>query len=469
MDFNLNRQATFSRAMKPNEIRADTKDWATLEGYVYCISKSMPIKADGDEPVNLVKVGMSNITTKEKGEKGYARLLSFRTSLISFLVNRIYLFDGSAFDASKDPDQPFGLNAYVAEQLLHWMIDDKFPEAKRVKFSNGQPSEWWHVPEKYMAKFLNFLDTKIQLDTPIAPLYGTAFSKDSFKRIQFPKRKQGVGVEIVKGKAKRSKVYRITTNQYARNARVRNTEIEIEYKKGEKREKSAKERAALAKTVPFWKDVLMGRTFTDKKMYAGDKGLYDGKKKITDIVKEPGKQIMVEYEPNISKRQADRATAKDFDGASGLLTVHETLRYFDKLKRIYKASYDYYASLNKFEEGYEYDEDFQEPPEVAVAQAGTRANKKAAFTNVPKRAKGRWVRKKFGKDYFLGRIESVGPARGRDSGRGDAESGQQYARVKFLDGDKEDIDSQELKGILLTPTEAKFYLTAEAEGVRPAQ
>ena len=59
--------------------------------------------------------------------------------------------------------------------------------------------------------------------------------------------------------------------------------------------------------------------------------------------------------------------------------------------------------------------------------------------------------------------------RGRDSGRGDAESGQQYARVKFLDGDKEDIDSQELKGILLTPTEAKFYLTAEAEGVRPAQ
>ena len=75
----------------------------------------------------------------------------------------------------------------------------------------------------------------------------------------------------------------------------------------------------------------------------------------------------------------------------------------------------------------------------------------------------------FGKKFFLGRIESVGAASGRESGKGDVETGQQFARVKFLDGDKEDIDAQELKWILLSPTEERFYLNAEADGVRLAQ
>ena len=269
MDFNLKeRAATFARAMKPSDIRAETKNWTKLESYVYVISKRMSVKADDGDAINLVKVGMSNLTTKEKTGKGYARLLSFRTSLLSFLVHRIYLFDDSDIDPSQDPDQPFGLNAYLAEQLLHFQIDDKFPQAKRIKFANGLPSEWFHVPDKHMPAFTKFLDTKVQLDSPIAPAYGTAFSRDSFKRIQFPQRKQGVGVEIVGGRAQRRKVYRITQNRYARNARVRNTQIEIEYKKNEAKELNAKERKALAKSVEFWEKVLVGKTFTDKKMYA---------------------------------------------------------------------------------------------------------------------------------------------------------------------------------------------------------
>lgn len=476
MDFNLKeRAATFARAMKPNDIRAETKNWTKLESYVYVISKRMSVKADDGDAINLVKVGMSNLTTKEKTGKGYARLLSFRTSLLSFLVHRIYLFDDSDIDPSQDPDQPFGLNAYLAEQLLHFQIDDKFPQAKRIKFANGLPSEWFHVPDKHMPAFTKFLDTKIQLDSPIAPAYGTAFSRDSFKRIQFPERKQGVGVEIVGGRAQRRKVYRITQNRYARNARVRNTQIEIEYKKNEAKELNAKERKALAKSVDFWEKVLVGKTFTDKKMYGGDKGLFGGKRKITNVFKDPGKQILVAYEPDLTKSQDARATQKDIDASSGQLTIHEALRYFDDLKRKYQDSYDYYANLNSFEEGYDYEEDYQEEPEVVVAEtqrgrrrrSGRRA--KPTFTNVPKAAKGRWVRKQFGKKYFLGRIESVGTASGRESGKGDVETGQQFARVKFLDGDKEDIDAQELKWILLSPTEERFYLNAEADGVRLAQ
>eukprot|EP00618_Florenciella_parvula_P015802 CAMPEP_0119490838 /NCGR_PEP_ID=MMETSP1344-20130328/15890_1 /TAXON_ID=236787 /ORGANISM="Florenciella parvula, Strain CCMP2471" /LENGTH=71 /DNA_ID=CAMNT_0007526035 /DNA_START=566 /DNA_END=781 /DNA_ORIENTATION=- len=37
-------------------------------------------------------------------------------------------------------------------------------------------------------------------------------------------------------------------------------------------------------------------------------------------------------------------------------------------------------------------------------------------------------------------------------------TGQQFARVKFLDGDKEDIDAKELVYILLSPTEERALL-----------
>lgn len=76
MDFNLDREETFARALKPNSIKTETKNWNTLEGYVYIISKRMPV-ADGDAPLNCVKIGMSNITTRGRFEKGVQRLLSF--------------------------------------------------------------------------------------------------------------------------------------------------------------------------------------------------------------------------------------------------------------------------------------------------------------------------------------------------------------------------------------------------------
>ena len=88
---------------------------------VYIISKVMPPHED-KQPLNCVKVGFSNMKTMEGVEKGYTRLLSFRTSLISFKVHRIYLFTTylfttSPFDAGKK--EPYGLNARSAESILH--------------------------------------------------------------------------------------------------------------------------------------------------------------------------------------------------------------------------------------------------------------------------------------------------------------------------------------------------------------
>ena len=111
MDFNLSKNFTFLRALKPPEIMTATKNWSKLEGYVYVISKIMPVNDDA-KALNCFKVGFSNLKTVEKFEKGYSRLLSFRTSLIMFKVHRIYLFEASDFDAGVK--EPFGKNAYDA-------------------------------------------------------------------------------------------------------------------------------------------------------------------------------------------------------------------------------------------------------------------------------------------------------------------------------------------------------------------
>ena len=97
MDFNLQKETTFERALRPKEVEEKTKNFSTIEGYVYVISKLMPA-AEGERPINCVKVGFSNVTTRERFDKGYQRLRDFRTALIHFDVHRIYLFERSDFD-----------------------------------------------------------------------------------------------------------------------------------------------------------------------------------------------------------------------------------------------------------------------------------------------------------------------------------------------------------------------------------
>ena len=149
MEFNTNKKAdVLKEAVKPRQIKAQTNNWTSLEGYVYVISKKMPIRQDG-KMINCVKIGMSNLNTREGLDKSYTRLFNFRTTLVSFNLHRIYLFTGNDFDANDD--EPMGKSALNAEQLLHTIVDNKFkPRQLRITFPSGFPSEWWDVKEKYI-------------------------------------------------------------------------------------------------------------------------------------------------------------------------------------------------------------------------------------------------------------------------------------------------------------------------------
>ncbi len=357
MDFNPQREQTFARALKPNEIREATKNWNLIEGYIYVISKLMPA-AEGEPNVNCVKVGFSNVTTRERFDKGYQRLLGFRTSLLHFNVHRIYLFKRSDFDPGKA--EAFGLAAYQAEQTLHKLIDLKFkPPQVHIRFSNGNESEWWNIKEKYMPEFLKFLDTKVQLDTPEPPVYGTAFSRNSTKRIEFPERLLVTGITVdEEGVPERKKKYRKTNNRYARDLRNRRTTAELVANKIEEKTMTAATRRKLEKTVAFWEKELVGLKFTDKKMHPDDKGLYRGKKIIDSVFKEVRQQILVSYDPDISDRTKERAKEDDIENASGVLTINETLLYFPDLQKKYLDSYQYYKRRNNFEDDFDYTEPF---------------------------------------------------------------------------------------------------------------
>ena len=364
MDFNVggkdSRELTFSRALKPNEIKTETKNFSTIEGYVYIISKVMPPHED-DPPLNCVKVGYSSVTTKEKFDKSYTRLLSFRTSLISFKVHRIYLFTASEFDQGKK--EPSGLNANNAELLLHRLIDAKFkPTQVRLQFTNGVKTEWWNVKEKQMEKFLEFCDKKIQLDTRIPPIYGTRFTRNKSYPIKFPNRTMGVGIYVdEKGVPKAKQNYRKTNNKFAKNERVRRTTLAVmKAIKAEKQIKGA-ERRELEKTVKFWEGVFLAKKFTDKKMHPEDKGLWGGRKIVDSVWRQKGEQIYIGYAPDIrkaAKTGGDSSKQEQIDNASGYLTVNEALAQFPALKRKYKASYDHFVKKNSFQEDADYTESF---------------------------------------------------------------------------------------------------------------
>jgi hypothetical protein len=70
MEFNTNKRDALDEAVKPRQIKAQTKNWTLLEGYVYVISKKMPIRQNG-KMINCVKIGMSNLNTREGFDKSY--------------------------------------------------------------------------------------------------------------------------------------------------------------------------------------------------------------------------------------------------------------------------------------------------------------------------------------------------------------------------------------------------------------
>ena len=79
---------------------------------------------------------------------------------------------------------------------------------------------------------------------------------------------------------------------------------------------------------------------------------------IVKVFKEARQQILVEYDPDIEPSTKTRAKPEDIDNASGVLTINETLLYFDRLREKYKDSFEYYSKRNKFEQDFDYTEKF---------------------------------------------------------------------------------------------------------------
>ena len=73
--------------------------------------------------------------------------------------------------------------------------------------------------------------------------------------------------------------------------------------------------------------------------------------------------------------------------------------------------------------------------------------------------KGRFVRKQFSDgNHYLGLIKSVGRAKGRLQSDGGEEDKTTYANVLYEDGDREDVDFNELSDIILSKAEETVYL-----------
>ena len=121
---------------KLKKYKSDVKD----KFFIYIISKLSVPYNDGTEILNLVKVGSSS--------NGFKRLDFFKTALIDFKIHRIYIHSGN-----------LGTNI---EQILFREIKYNFIPTARLKFKNGNESEWFNIKKEKEKDFLNFCDDTIE-------------------------------------------------------------------------------------------------------------------------------------------------------------------------------------------------------------------------------------------------------------------------------------------------------------------
>ena len=147
------------------------------------------------------------------------------------------------------------------------------------------------------------------------------------------------------------------------------------------------------------------------------------------------------------------------------MTVNEALEYLDEIRNQYIDSYDFYVAMNKYDKNFDYTAPVQQPapvePVLSISRRRRRprAPPKPKVKNVPQNLKGRFVRKQFTDgNYYLGLIKSVGRAKGRLESEGDDEDKTIYANVVYEDGDREDVDFNELSDIILSKAEERVYL-----------
>ena len=378
MDLNVDNTDYLSRALKPQELKKMTKKWTTLKSYIYIVQKSFPPfsnhskhkKGQGlNKRMNLVKIGYSSLSTQDDKDKGFNRVYGLRTALISLNIHRAYLYEkDQSGDGKKNNDDQ---GAHKAEQMLHAIVNREYtpqPPIFKINFRSGNPTEWWHIPEKDMNSFLQFCDEKIFNDiTPIC-VYGTQFTPKTSTKVIVDFQLQHIGVRYdpKKNDLFNKEEIREMAHQASKNAktlRQRKADVIMIQEKALKVAKHQAERRKHTHNIAFWSKLFLGKTFkTEKKMWSGDYTFNKYPHKIiSDVVNDKSnRQYIVEYEVDESKtvpRLYKRMTKAQRENAEGFMAINETLDEFPALKKKYQKEYDWYVNRNHYIQDIDYEEE----------------------------------------------------------------------------------------------------------------
>ena len=353
MNFEPRHRDHWQQAVMPVSLKGE---WGNIDSYCYVISKTFaPFEDDDDDPIHLVKVGMSRFETADSSYKGLNRIAGLKTALIELKVWRIYLYDH--FDTNDKSTR-----AFQAEQRMHSAIEDQYPKV-RIKFKGfssvrdlNPNTEWFAIPKKDMPTFLKWLDEEVFYKISPVAIYGTAFTSRTSNPIEVDKSRSAssqVEITSVSGNT-RSKSGAINqfTSRYAKSKRQKEAELAADERKKNQLREHRELTAKYKKTPEFFQKLFVNQRFVDSEL---DGKKYE-KKIITDVdyFKTPEgenyKHMKVLYEPAPRPRGQKMLTDKEKDKYGGLMTIPEVFVYFPKLKKKYEDIFDWYVVAERLNE-----------------------------------------------------------------------------------------------------------------------
>jgi len=352
MNFEPRHKQHWGRATEPQSLQ---DMWSNLESYVYVISKEFKPHDDAEE-LNLVKLGFSKFEDFNNSYKGLSRLTGFKTSLISFKVHRLYLYD--SFDTNLK-----SARAYQAEQRLHEAIETHYkPDRVRIKFRGHSSitdldpnTEWFNIPKDKMTDFLNWLDDQAFYEINPVSVYGTAFTKTTSTPVSFDKERSAaadITIDVVSSRTRTKKgVLTQLQNKTAHTDRQEKARLAA----AERRKNELKEHSDLKKTLKrdpeFFQKLLVKQRFKDPDL--------DGEKWQSKIITDadyfdtPGgekyQHIRVLYEPAPRGRGEKPLTEREKDKYGGVLSIPETMFYFPKLKTKHEDIFEWYVVAERLD------------------------------------------------------------------------------------------------------------------------
>jgi hypothetical protein len=328
----------------------------------YVIQKTM--SADVKNPkapqLNLFKIGFSRLS------RGGTRLLEARTFLLSYKINRLYLYVEKDFmDKTKQITDAYANDAEV--RLHSWVLGHfKFPIA-RMEFPGSVPgrpslSEYFDVPKNKQEDFLKGIDQYLYNQVVPAPMWGTKFTATTATKINMPRQvAAGVGVYYLGPDPKKKETFRKSKSKYARSLASEKALVLAKKRDAERKKQLAADKKDAQGSVAFWKGVFVGKTFKDPDLGPHQYKFVDVLKNVRDVFQDDyndkarkiPSQMAIVYEPVPPSRRTRTWNQERIDAESGTLSVHESLIAL-KLQKKYKKQFDYYVRLNGYSSTIDY-------------------------------------------------------------------------------------------------------------------